>query len=65
MIAELFKILAELLPMIHPDEAAKIQAKIEKMEKDRDDKKKKVLAAVEAGDIPALNLLLSELLDDL
>jgi formate dehydrogenase maturation protein FdhE len=65
MIAELLKILAELLPMIHPDERAKVQAKIEKLEKERDEKRKKALAAVEAGDIPALNLLLAELLDEL
>ena len=65
MIAELLKILAELLPMLHPDEAAKVQAKIEKAEKERDEKRKKALAAVEAGDVPTLNLLLSELLDEL
>jgi formate dehydrogenase maturation protein FdhE len=65
MIAELLKILADLLPMLHPDEQAKVQAKIEKMEKERDEKKKKALEALEAGDIPALNLLLSELLDEL
>ena len=65
MIDELLKILAELLPMLHKDEAAKVQAKIEKLEKERDEKRKKALAAVEAGDVPALNLLLSELLDEL
>ena len=65
MIAEILKLINELLPMIHPDEQAKVRAKIEKMEKERDEKRKKALAAGEAGDIPALNLLLSELLDEL
>ena len=65
MIAEILKLINELLPMIHPDEQAKVRAKIEKMEKERDEKRKKALAAVEAGDVPALNLLLSELLDEL
>jgi hypothetical protein len=65
MIAELLKILAEILPMIHPDEQAKVRAKIEKLKKERDEKKKKALEAGEAGNIPALNLLLSELLDEL
>jgi len=65
MIAELLKILAEFLPMLHKDEAEKIQAKIDAAEKERDEKRKKALAAVEAGDVSALNLLLAELLDEL
>jgi formate dehydrogenase maturation protein FdhE len=65
MIAELLKLLNELLPMIHPDEAAKVQAKIEKMEKERDEKRNKALAAIRIGDVPTLNRLLAELLDEL
>jgi hypothetical protein len=65
MIAELLKIISEILPHLLPDEAEKIQIKIDKAEKERDEKRKKALAAVETGDVPALNMLLSELLDEL
>ena len=65
MIAELLKLINDLLPLLHPNEAAKVQTKMDRLEKDRIEKHKKALAAVEAGDVPALNLLLSELLDEL
>jgi hypothetical protein len=65
MFAELLKIINQLLPMIHPDEAAKIQAKVDKLEKERDENWQKILVALEVWDIPTLNLLLAELLGDI
>ena len=62
MFAELLKIINQLLPLLHPDEAAKIQAKLDKLEKNYNENRQKLLAALEDNNIPALNLLLAELL---
>jgi len=63
MIGELLKILEEVIPHLLPDEAAKVQAKIEKLEKERDEKRKLALEGLNKGDINALNILLSEILE--
>ena len=65
MIAELLKIISELLPMLHKDEAEKIQSKIEKLEKERVEKYARLLKALNDGNVGAVNLLLSVLLGEL
>lgn len=63
MIDELLKIILEILPMIHPDEAAKIQERIDKWRESYVKNKEALKTALETGDVPALNLLLGDLLD--
>jgi streptomycin 6-kinase len=65
MISELLKIISELLPMLHKDDAEKIQAKLDKLEKEREEKYARLLKALNDGDVGAVNLLLSELLGEL
>jgi len=68
-LTELIKIIAELIPMLHPDEAAKIQSRIEKLKEKRDVDYRKALeklANIAApGAIAALNALFAELHDSL
>lgn len=65
MFAELLKIIAELLPMIHKDEAERIRERLEKLKKEREEKYATLLKALDSGDIGAVNLLVSELLGSL
>jgi len=65
VIAELLKIINELLPMLHKDEAEKIREKLDKLEKERKEKYEHLLKALNDGDIGVVNLLLAELLGEL
>ena len=65
MIVELLKIISELLPMLHKDEAEKVREKLDKLEKEHKEKYAQLLKALNDGNVGAVNLLLSELLGEL
>jgi formate dehydrogenase maturation protein FdhE len=62
MIAELLKIINELLPMLTKDEAEKIRQRLDKLQKEREETDALLAKAIEAGDFTAINLLVSALL---
>jgi len=62
----LAELLIRLLALIKkPDELDKVKKEIERLEKERDEKKKLFLKALAENDIPALNALFAEFFSDL
>jgi len=59
----ILELILKLLPIIKPSELEKIKNEISKLEDEREKDKKEALAALKAGDIPALNLIISRILE--
>jgi len=59
----ILELILKLLPIIKPSELEKIKNEISKLEDEHEKDKKEALAALKAGDIPALNLIITRLLD--
>ena len=53
----------KLLAILKPSELEKIKAEIEKLEKQHDKDKQEALAALQSGNVAALNLIICRLLE--
>jgi len=65
VIAELLKLLGEILPMIHPDEAERIRKRLEKLNEERKEVNEQLASAIKANDIDAINIIVSGILGEL
>jgi formate dehydrogenase maturation protein FdhE len=61
----ILQLILKLLPMLKPDDLQKLKNEIERLEKERDEKKKIFIKALAEGDIPTLNALFSEFFGEL
>jgi len=59
----ILELILKLLPIIKPSDLEKIKSEISKLEEQREKDKQDALAAIKAGDIPALNLIISRILE--
>jgi uncharacterized protein Yka (UPF0111/DUF47 family) len=59
----ILQIIAALLPLLKKDEWAELKKEIKKLEEEHDKTKQAALAALQSGDLAALNIIIGKLLE--
>ena len=62
-VGSIIELILKLLAILKPSELEKIKKEIEKLEKQHDKDRQEALAALQAGDVAALNLIICRLLE--